>query len=441
MDLDHLTDEVRGRYRKLLDEGADPNEWAYAWRMEYNRGGFKAVDMLMEEVIKPDKCIGCAACLAICPVDVFDFKDEKPVDTRHDACVFCELCVDVCPVLRPTDNDLNDQIGLKEPVQDTGFGPYAYGVYARATEKAWVEHGQDGGVCTALLIHGMKNGTIAGAVAGEEHAENPQMGSSMLQTTPEQVIAGMRSRYTYQPNTLALVEAMKKDISPLAVVGVPCQVNGVRQMQHSSIRLDVAEWYKQNIGLVIGLFCSESFTEEGIDWLAEEMEVPKKDIANINIKGKIVIKLADGREDARSLKKMGKYARPACLYCMDYSADTADIGLGGIGIDNWTFTVIRTEAGHKAWQALVDDGWVETKEFDEAPKGKELVERLSIYKRNRPLPALMPTLDERMEIGNLDPKNYYRGWEEGNSAKEWRPLPPPPPKKKKTVAKEGKAND
>ena len=441
MELDHLTEEVRKRYQKLLDEGADPNEWAYAWRMEYNRGGFKAVDMLERDVIQPDKCIGCAACVTICPVDVFDFAEEKPVAARHEACVFCELCVDVCPVLRPIDNDLNDQIGLKEPVQDSGFGPYAYGVYARATEKAWVDQGQDGGVCTALLIHGMKNGTIKAAVAGEEVADNPQMGSSMLQTTPEQVLTGARSRYTYQANTLALVEAMKKDLSPLAVVGVPCQVNGVRQMQHSSIRLDVAEWYKQNIGLVIGLFCSESFTEEGIDWLSEEMEVPKKEIANINIKGKIVIKLADGREDARSLKKMGKYARPACLYCMDYSADTADIGLGGIGMDNWTFTVIRTEAGHKAFQALVDDGWVETKEFDEAPKGKELVERLSIYKRNRPLPALMPTLPERAAIGNLDPKNYYRGWEEGNSPKDWRPLPPPPPKKKKTAAKKENASD
>ena len=434
MDPNQLTDEVKGRYHKLLDEGADPNEWAYAWRSEYNRGGFKAVDMLMDEVVTPSKCIGCAACVTICPVDVFDYVDEKPKDTRHDACVYCELCVDVCPVLRPTDQDLHEQIGLMEPVKDEGFGPYAYGVYARATDKAWADSGQDGGVCSALLIHGMRNGTLGGVVAGEEHAENPQMGSSMLQTTEAQILTGARSRYNYQPNTLALVEAMQKNITPLAVVGVPCQVDGVRQQQHSSIRLDVAEWYRENISLVIGLFCSESFTEKGIDWLAEEMEVPKRDIVNINIKGKIEIKLRDGREDTRSLKAFGKYARPACLYCMDYSADNADIGMGGIGIDGWTFTVIRTEAGHKAWQALVADGWVETKEFEEEPKGKDLVARLSIYKRNRPLPALMPTHLEREEIGNLDPKNFYRGWEDGNSPKDWRPLPPPPPKKKKKVA-------
>ena len=228
---------------------------------------------------------------------------------------------------------------------------------------------------------------------------------------------------------------MKKDIAPLAVVGVPCQVDGVRQQQYSSIRLDVAEWYRKNISLVVGLFCSEAFTEEGMDWLAKDLGVPKAEIANINIKGKLEIKLRDGREETRSLKAFGKYARPACLYCMDYAADNADIGLGGIGLDGWTFTVIRTEAGHRAWQALVDVGWVEVKELEELPKSKELLIRLSRYKRNRPLPALMPTHEERIAIGNLDPKHFYRGWEEDSSAKDWRPLPPPPPKKKKVKVK------
>ena len=430
-----LTKQVQDRYHRLLEEGADPNEWAYAWRSEYNRGGFKAVDFLMEEVVNPGKCIGCAACLTICPVDVFDYENEKPVDVRNSACVFCELCVDACPVLRPTDQDLTRQIELRQPVMDDGFGPYAYGVLARTTKEYILEAGQDGGICSALGVHGMQTGQLKGMVVGNEDPDNPQMGYAHLATTPEEVIASARSRYSYQPNTLVLVEAMKRGIAPLAVVGVPCQVDGVRQQQFSSIRLDVAEWYRQNIGLVIGLFCSEAFTEKGLDSLADDLGVSKRDVANINIKGRLEIKLRDGREETRSLKAFGKYARPACLYCMDYAADNADIGLGGIGLNGWTFTVIRTETGHKAWQALLEAGWVETKELSEMPKAKELLSRLSRYKRNRPLPALMPTHLEREQIGNLDPKHYYRGWEDGHSAKDWRPLPPPPPKKKKTAAK------
>ena len=82
MDADQLTHEVTGRYTRLLEEGADPNEWAYAWRSEFNRGGFKAVDFLREQVIAPDKCVGCAACVTICPVDVFDYADEKPLGAQ-----------------------------------------------------------------------------------------------------------------------------------------------------------------------------------------------------------------------------------------------------------------------------------------------------------------------------------------------------------------------
>ena len=353
---DHLTKQVQKRYHALLEEGADPNEWAYAWRSEYNRGGFKAVDFLMEEVVNPGKCIGCAACLTICPVDVFDYENEKPVDVRNSACVFCELCVDACPVLRPTDQDLPQQIELREPVMDDGFGPYAYGVLARTTKEYILEAGQDGGICSALGVHGMQTGQLKGMVVGNEDPDNPQMGYAHLATTPEEVITSARSRYSYQPNTLVLVEAMKRGVAPLAVVGVPCQVDGVRQQQFSSIRLDVAEWYRQNIKLVIGLFCSEAFTEKGMDWLADDLGVSKRDVTNINIKGRLEIKLRDGREESRSLKAFGKYARPACLYCMDYAADNADIGLGGIGLNGWTFTVIRTEAGHLAGTAQVGLG-------------------------------------------------------------------------------------
>ena len=410
MELEHLTDEVQDRYRSLVEGDGDPKEWAYAWRSEYNRGGFKAVDLLMREVITPGKCVGCAACVTICPVDVFDYEDEKPRDTRSDACVYCELCVDVCPVLRPTDQDLPEQIGLKQPILDEGFGPYNYGCFVRITDKAPKIDGQDGGLCSALLIHMMESGAIEGAVIGTEESGNPQMGSANLATTPAEVIAGARSRYTYQPNTVALIEAMKRDIKPIAVVGVPCQVDGVRQQQYSSIRLDVAKWYEQNIKLVIGLFCSESFTAEGIDALATELEVDKGDIKNINIKGKVIIQLADGREERKSLKAFGQYARPACLYCLDYAADNADIGLGGIGPDGYTFTVVRTEAGHEAFQALLKTGWIESVPMEAHPKAKALLARLSKYKRNRPLPALMPTLAERMDIGNLDPKNFYKDY-------------------------------
>ncbi|MBT4890981.1 MAG: hypothetical protein HON65_15655, partial [Rhodospirillales bacterium] len=163
-----------------------------------------------------------------------------------------------------------------------------------------------------------------------------------------------------------------------------------------------------NISLVFGLFCSESFTHESIEKLGEILEVDSKKIDNINIKGKVVVRMDDGEVLGVSLKKYREFARPACLYCLDYGAENSDIGCGGIGLDGWTYTLIRTERGHKAFQAALDAGLLETRPLSDEPRGEFLMDKLSAdKKKNRPLPAQMPTLEERKALDFLCPKTFY----------------------------------
>jgi coenzyme F420 hydrogenase subunit beta len=399
---------VTERYHRLMDSEADPHEWAYAWRTELNRGGFRAYDFLMQEIVDTGKCVGCASCVTICPVDVFDYHAERPIDARPDACVFCTLCADVCPVLRPMDRDFGSLLEYREPAIDEGFGPYSYGAYARATDEEIRASGQDGGVVSAMLIHALEMGALAGAILGDVTPENAQIGRQILATTRADVLASAGSRYTYSPNTLALQEAMRRNVKPIAVVGVPCQIDGVRLQQHSSIRLAMADWYRQNITLTLGLFCSESFTHESLERLGEILEVDPLRIENINIKGKVVVRLDDGTIKSSSLKQYRTWARPACLYCLDYGVETADIAFGGIGLDNWTLTLVRTERGHEAYQEALAAGVIEDRPLADEERGMSLMRRLSTSKKkNRPLPAQMPTVQQREAEGYLDPKTYY----------------------------------
>ncbi len=399
---------VATRYRAMLEQGTDPHEWPYAWRSELNRGGFRAVDFLAEQVIDAGRCVGCAACVTICPVDVFDYVDERPVAARAQACVDCVLCVDVCGVLRPMDKDLGGFLGFREPTRDDGYGSYTYGFYARSTAPDIQARAQDGGVVSALIVHGLETGSLAGAVLGDVEPDDSQVGRQKLATTRAEVLSCAATRYTYSPNTLALQEAMHRDVRPVAVVGVPCQVDGVRLQQNSSIRLEMAAWYRRNVALVIGLFCSESFTHESLDRLAEILGVERKRIRNINIKGKLVVRLDDGEVVTTSLKRYREWARPACLYCLDYSAEHADLACGGIGLDGWTFVLVRTERGHAAFQSAIDAGRIETRPLSDEPRGEFLLDKLAAdKKRNRPHPALMPTLDERQALGWTDPKTFY----------------------------------
>jgi hypothetical protein len=51
------------------------------------------------------------------------------------------------------------------------------------------------------------------------------------------------------------------------------------------------------------------------------------------------------------------------------------------------------------------------------PRAKELLIRLCDMKRNKPLPALMPTLQERIKMGNTNPKTLYKDYNPTNGGK------------------------
>jgi len=410
MNIFETVAKVKDHYENLLETAEDDHEWAFAWRGEINNGGFHANDFLMDEIVETGKCIGCAACVSICPTSVFDYENELPVNARPDACVQCVLCADVCPILRPLDKDLPQFLQYREDVKDEGFGPYSYMLYTRATDSDLLAASQDGGMVSALLLHHFQTGRLKAAVVGDVLPENNQIGTHMLAKSREDLLSAAASRYTYSPNTLALQGAMEQGAAPLAVVGVPCQVNGVRLQQNSSIKSEMTNWYRENIKLTIGLACSEAFTHDSLKQLGELLEIDPGRIDNINIKGKVVVRLddADGEVLNLPLKKYREFARPACLYCTDYSAETADIGAGGIGIDGWTCTWVRTEAGHEALQAAIADGALETRPIEDEMRGYDLTVKISqSKKKNRPHPARMPTLQEREKLNYLDPKTFY----------------------------------
>lgn len=53
--------------------------------------------------IDPSKCIGCGACVDICPSDALSIKDDLTKGIRYinlfiGRCTYCGRCQDICPV-------------------------------------------------------------------------------------------------------------------------------------------------------------------------------------------------------------------------------------------------------------------------------------------------------------------------------------------------------
>ena len=47
----------------------------------------------------PDICIGCGACISICPVEAISFDDDGRAKINPDICIKCGACQATCPVM------------------------------------------------------------------------------------------------------------------------------------------------------------------------------------------------------------------------------------------------------------------------------------------------------------------------------------------------------
>jgi len=52
----------------------------------------------MPPKVDHEKCIGCGACVSVCPVGVFELKEGKSHVASPDRCTECEQCVKNCPM-------------------------------------------------------------------------------------------------------------------------------------------------------------------------------------------------------------------------------------------------------------------------------------------------------------------------------------------------------
>ncbi len=330
--------------------------------MEKPKLGFE--ETLAKKVLATGKCVGCGACVLVCPFNCLEYTEEKPHLTRE--CKTCGICQKACA----------QYDGLGQRTKNEPFGPYHRLVAAQATDDKILEVAQDGGAVTALLTYALENGIIDSAIVSGKSREKPFQPTPKLATTPKEILESAGTRYTYSPNILALAEAVKQKKKRTAFVGTPCQIQAIRKMQASSLKKHTAP-----LKLLIGLMCTECFTYEGLTQklINQKLNLNPMDIKKINIKGQLQITTTTETKTT-PLSEAKKYTRQECRSCEDFSSEQADISAGGLGLNGWTFTIIRTEKGQKLFSKAEKAKAIRTRE---APEALSLLTRLSQKKKNR----------------------------------------------------------
>jgi coenzyme F420 hydrogenase subunit beta len=318
--------------------------------------------------------------MAACPVNVLWPVGEEP--TLVGTCALCEICYYQCPAVEFSRDDVEAFLHGRTRRPDETVGIHHGAFVGRTLRTEIREKAQDGGVVTALLTYALDNKLIdAAVVAGRDRKWRSV---PVIATKYEDLVKNAGTKYTPSPTLLGVRSAIYEyGKAKIGLVGTPCQVRAVRRIQTSPLgnrRLAEA------MSLAIGLFCMESY---GYGKLIESYLTSKgidpSSVTKVGIKKGCFIALQRDQELLRvPLKEIDEYARKSCKQCDDFTAEYADVSVGGVGCPNGYSTIIaRTEKGLDLLKKAESAGYLELRELPATEKGFQKVVNMAQMKRAR----------------------------------------------------------
>ncbi len=52
----------------------------------------------MPVTVNKELCIGCGACVGVCPVGALELDEEGKSESNEELCIGCGACIGTCPV-------------------------------------------------------------------------------------------------------------------------------------------------------------------------------------------------------------------------------------------------------------------------------------------------------------------------------------------------------
>lgn len=314
-------------------------------------------------VVEAGLCTGCGTCVSICPQDAIKME-EAPVgllvaNIDLEACNSCGLCLRVCP-------GFHLEPGLLDNKFDPFKGPVlaAFCGYARDSEIQ--TGGQSGGIVTALLSHLIETGYVSEVLVTHIPGDGSLRPASYFATTQQELFRAMGSKYCPVAVNASFREVSKKK-EPIAIVGMPCHVHGIRNLQK------VIPKRSGDIKLIIGLFCDRILTFGAVDYLITKTGVGKREVADFRYRNKewrgypgdVYVKTKDGRilNLNRKFRMDCKdtFTPARCRICFDKMNIFSDIAVGDAwGVreskEGFNSVIARTLRGLDALHSAEDAG-------------------------------------------------------------------------------------
>ena len=316
---------------------------------------------LKRNVLDEGLCTGCGACASLCPYQVI--YHDRTVQLHQ-----CDLengkCYAFCP-RTPTDFAVLRELLFEQDDLTPEIGAVKGYYFSQATDPELRKRAQHGATVTALLELALAEGLIDSAIVSSRDQEFMQNGAIVNDRGVLRKNAG--SKFTVSPTVAAFNQLVTEDQGNIGVVATPCQALALAKMKllkEDNRRID-------QLKLVVGLYCGWTLSAEKYTKLLLEKNIDLQSIIGMDIPaGKSILELytSDGVK-AVPVDEVQNCIRDACLYCMDSTAEYADVSVGSARfagdweeVRQWNQLIVRTRKGKELVDLAVRKGVLEVRE-------------------------------------------------------------------------------
>ncbi|GAB4531195.1 MAG: Coenzyme F420 hydrogenase/dehydrogenase, beta subunit C-terminal domain [Pleurocapsa sp.] len=317
---------------------------------------------LFDTVVNGGYCSGCGACAAVVnsplKMALDNYGRLQPTKKEEVEANNAQVLA-VCPF---SDESLNeDRIGEELFSSDCTYHDrigYHLATYAGyVTEKDFRDRGSSGGMGTWILNELLNQNLIDEVIHVKQHQpdeNDPRLFRFEISDSIAEIRRGAKSRY-YPVEMSEVINLVRQQPARYAIVGVPCFIKSIRLLAKQDAVIG------DRIKFCIGLVCGHLKTTRFADMFAWQCGIEPGNLQAIDFRKKMpqqnanqygVEMIGTGQEGKiKAIKSnyelygylwgQGFFKYPACDYCDDVVAETADVTVG----DAWLPQYVQDSEG------------------------------------------------------------------------------------------------
>jgi coenzyme F420 hydrogenase subunit beta len=325
-----------------------------------------AYEELKSLIIDNGFCTLCGACEAACPIHAIKVEEApRRIYDCSENLDLCPICYDICPhsdaLIHEVAKFVSDALHRRE-----SLGYYRRILLARAASPAVRGATKSAGVVNALLSFAMEQKVADSAIIAKASPHLILKLQPSISLIPDDALSAVDSKVM----PCAVAEAFGRAVyeygkTHIAFVGIPCQVLALRKLeawQHKIV---------DSLRITIGLFCLWTFSlDRLLEYLFHEHGVAPSEIVSVDLTiDKYVIKTSDNQVLMIPLHEVKKHIMNSCRTCTDFTAEFADLSVGGgTPLKDWSLVIVRTRNGEELLEKAVKAGVIKVREIASEPE-------------------------------------------------------------------------